>query len=149
MVSSRVFIEDLTFGSEIEEWLAKLRQFKGCISSLDEISSKECGSYVVNVDDHWCGLCITNKYCLYFDPLCGEISKQFYKFFATCSQKIVTSMHPVQSQDSQLCGKYSALFCCLVKDKASYKHFINLFHPNKLKHNDEFVRCIFFFLCEQ
>ena len=121
------------------------RHFRGVVS-YDELWGCESkpGYYVVNLDvssgpgTHWICLNLNKTRTEYFDSL-GNPPKKIEPFLSNLKCDYIYNIKQLQSNQSDVCGDYSILFCFLRTRGYTFEQILNAFSEN-LVENDSLVR---------
>ena len=131
---------------EVNDWLKDGKHFIGCFAkeSLPAFPSSFPKSMIVKCDNHFVGIVLLRKQCLYFDSY-GEkiIDRELIEYLYPYYEYVIFSSNVIQHERSKNCGKFCALFVQLVIDKNSFMQFINLFNLHFKILNDIIVVYLF------
>ena len=125
---------------KINEILKDVKNFIGTFSKDNVPILKNNESTIVYLADssnkrtHWIAMKFIDNKLFYFDsygiPFIPDIIKKQYK-------KIITNMYRIQSNNSNVCGKFCIMFIkSNIQNESDYIKFLLQFHKNKFEKND-------------
>ena len=131
---------------EIEQILQSEKNFIGCFAYDDLPDFPVMGSVKVIINtgsintkgDHWIAMIMTSRECLYFDSFGLPIlNQEIMKWLEDKYESLIYSNICIQHFSSNLCGAFCIAFLENVKNKRSFKKFINSFSHINILENDE------------
>ena len=135
-------VEKLNETDEIWNYLQKKKSFMGCFPSdkIPPICSFPATMIINTADssnagEHWVGLYMEEKFCLYFDSFgLPVLEENIRKYLSRYYNNYVYNKICIQDIASKACGLFCIAFVKSVYSVKTYYNFIHQFEPNK--HND-------------